>query len=565
MTVHQLARRGDVDELRSRFAKEGAAFLTSGETGKPRAAGWSEECALHTAARHDQAEAVRVLVKELRLPVDGVDKWGRAAVHVAANYGSVEALRELKACGAALDLAQRNGWHAAHVAARANCVEGLEALHELGADIMAQDGNEGHTPLHTAVVHDSRGALLALLRMGACSPDAHNARGDCAAHLCAFHGRVQLLCDLATAGADLLAVDARGNTPAHCGASLDQVPVLDACVELLLARFRDASALLLAEESSAATRASPQSGRGSPTHDFKHWAGADDRPESAASQRSQAEGKQAEGKHGHGSRPHTPSDGHHHGSRPHTPSGGQEKHHRHHHHGSRPHTPADAKSEHASRPHTPAISAAGGGGTAEAPAPERQAKAVGSVVGALTQPKGSALTIGQRMRRASFVDTMADTGEVSDARGRRGGSGKAKTLHIEYGGILDTLPHAAAFSGALTSIKWLHGMGFPMCSRDSAGATPMHKAAHANNVAVIEYLYEHGGKEALVVRDSDGETPAQLARRMQSNGAYLRLNEIEVAQKEAEDKKRKEERAEAYGKHAEEVGSLTKEGENSVS
>ena len=544
MTVHQLARRGDVDELRSRFAKEGAAFLTSGETGKPRAAGWSEECALHTAARHDQAEAVRVLVKELRLPVDGVDKWGRAAVHVAANYGSVEALRELKACGAALDLAQRNGWHAAHVAARANCVEGLEALHELGADIMAQDGNEGHTPLHTAVVHDSRGALLALLGMGACSPDAHNARGDCAAHLCAFHGRVQLLCDLVVAGADLLAVDARGNTPAHCAASLDQVPVLDACVELLLARFRDASALLLAEESSAPARASPQSGRGSPTHDFKHWAGADERPESAASHRSQAshhsrQDMQAEGKHGHGSRPHTPSDGHHHGSRPHTPSGGQEKHHRHHHHGSRPHTPAnaDAKSEHASRPHTPAIAAAGGGGTA---------------VGALMQPKGSALTIGQRMRRASFVDTMADTGGVSDARGRRGGSGKAKTLHIEYGGILDTLPHAAAFSGALTSIEWLHDMGFPMCSRDSAGATPMHKAAHANNVAVIEYLHGHGGKEALDVRDRDGETPAQLARRMQSNGAFLRLNEIEVAQKEAEDKKRKEERAKAYGTKGEE-------------
>ena len=86
----------------------------------------------------------------------------------------------------------------------------------------------------------------------------------------------------------------------------------------------------------------------------------------------------------------------------------------------------------------------------------------------------------------------------------------------------------------------------------------MHKAAHANNVEIIEFLYDHGCHASLEVRDCDGETPAQLARRMQANGAFLRLNEIEQAQKDATEKKRKEERAKrkGCGKEEEPWGSI---------
>ena len=93
LSAHQLARRGELDVLRSQYKVLGAAFVQS-------EASVTRESPLHAAARHDHGTVVQALVREMGVHVNGTDKWGRTALHIAAHHASLGAMRALAAVGA---------------------------------------------------------------------------------------------------------------------------------------------------------------------------------------------------------------------------------------------------------------------------------------------------------------------------------------------------------------------------------------------------------------------------------------------------------------------------------
>ena len=84
----------------------------------------------------------------------------------AAAEGDVSELRELLACGAAVDSSDEEGFTALHLAAEFGREQAVELLLEHGAELEACDDN-GQTPLLAAVIDGAEAVVRTLLREGA--------------------------------------------------------------------------------------------------------------------------------------------------------------------------------------------------------------------------------------------------------------------------------------------------------------------------------------------------------------------------------------------------------------
>ena len=133
---------GDVDRLR-RLAREDPALLRAqGPDGAP---------ALHLAAHFGRLDALRLLL-ELGTPVDlaAGGTFGNGALHAAAAGAQAEAGVLLLEAGAQADARDRNGFTPLHLAAANGVVPLVRALLARGASPAAA-GPDGRTPLSLAV------------------------------------------------------------------------------------------------------------------------------------------------------------------------------------------------------------------------------------------------------------------------------------------------------------------------------------------------------------------------------------------------------------------------------
>ena len=161
--------------------------------------------------------------------VNAVDEYDDAALHRAAESGSVYEMDRLLKAGANLEVRDTYGATPLHVAVAYEEREAVDHLLKAGADPHARDRN-GDTPLHYAAVARSPGLTDRLLQAGA-DPHARNNDGATPVHAITVHrthiepgsDSVETLDRLVKAGDDSLlpgsdiinAQDKAGNTALH--------------------------------------------------------------------------------------------------------------------------------------------------------------------------------------------------------------------------------------------------------------------------------------------------------------------------------------------------------------
>lgn len=128
----------------------------------------------------------------------------------AARAGHLPMLREFMASGYPLNQRDDKGYTALILAAYHGHAEAVDLLMKAGADACAADAR-GNTALMGALFKGEM-RIAGRLLDAPCNPDQRNAAGQTAAMMAALFGRVELLRQLKERGADLLAVDAAGNS-----------------------------------------------------------------------------------------------------------------------------------------------------------------------------------------------------------------------------------------------------------------------------------------------------------------------------------------------------------------
>jgi ankyrin repeat protein len=137
---------------------------------------------------------------------------GSTPLQYAVLTGRTGMVRLLVNAGARTAGSYRNGQGILHMAAARGNVPIIELLLAAKADLQALDSN-GNTPLDSAVLHDQRGAVEALLRHGADAKYVHPIDGRGALHEACMRGFSKLVQPLVDAGADLSGRDRFGETP----------------------------------------------------------------------------------------------------------------------------------------------------------------------------------------------------------------------------------------------------------------------------------------------------------------------------------------------------------------
>ena len=112
-----------------------------------------------------------------------LDRAGRSKLHYAAADGDADAVLQLIAAGADVDLADFNGWTPLHFAAQAQSVPVIRSLLSGGATVDPLD-NHGNTPLSTATFNSrGKGGAIGALRAAGADPLRKNNDGVSAASL----------------------------------------------------------------------------------------------------------------------------------------------------------------------------------------------------------------------------------------------------------------------------------------------------------------------------------------------------------------------------------------------
>ena len=125
------------------------------------------ESVLHLAVAHYKTCLLPVLLQHgADANAAGTNPPGQTALHIAAQYGNVDALRILVAAGADASARYADGTTALHLAAYHGHVNVAKALLEHGLDISDTDQN-GDMPLYAASIRNQHSMLRFLLDNGA--------------------------------------------------------------------------------------------------------------------------------------------------------------------------------------------------------------------------------------------------------------------------------------------------------------------------------------------------------------------------------------------------------------
>ena len=102
----------------------------------------------------------------------------------------------------------------------------------------------------------------------------------------------------------------------------------------------------------------------------------------------------------------------------------------------------------------------------------------------------------------------------------RGAKTNAQNVYLE------SVLHWACKEGDLAIIRLLVQHKASVTALDSEGNSPMHWAAEYDNEKVILLLLESGGHSSLHIKNEDGHTPRQVAKRNKSKQALAALRKI---------------------------------------
>jgi ankyrin repeat protein len=152
---------------------------------------------------------------------------GRPMMVLAAELGSIKLLRRLLDLGgASVHQADDRGFTPLHMASECGHCQAVRLLLQHGARVAAQD-NKGWTPLHYATYKGHRRATELLLLAGA-SPNPRDINGRTPLFWGPIvHDDLKLARILFSHGADVEAIDARGNTPLHYAAQMGRTGIID--------------------------------------------------------------------------------------------------------------------------------------------------------------------------------------------------------------------------------------------------------------------------------------------------------------------------------------------------
>ncbi|MFH0738418.1 MAG: ankyrin repeat domain-containing protein [Candidatus Omnitrophota bacterium] len=154
--VHEAAKTGDLEKLRSLLDKDQSLLYVQDEQGKTP---------LHWATGRGQLEAMRLLLDTYRVDVNVRNKNNGTPVHVAASQAQPQALEILLRHNAIVDARAKDGATPLHFAAfkrKAGHLEAARILLEHKADVNARMDN-GATPLALAL-HNGNTEMATLLR-----------------------------------------------------------------------------------------------------------------------------------------------------------------------------------------------------------------------------------------------------------------------------------------------------------------------------------------------------------------------------------------------------------------
>lgn len=121
---------------------------------------------MHVAAINNYADVIKVLAK-YGVVVDREDDVNpMTPLHYAARYDNVEAMKMLIKVGANVNTVNRHMMTALHYAARYGQTEAIKVLVEMGADINKTDKHM-RTPLYNAVIRGHLASVKMLIEYGA--------------------------------------------------------------------------------------------------------------------------------------------------------------------------------------------------------------------------------------------------------------------------------------------------------------------------------------------------------------------------------------------------------------
>ncbi|XP_019852665.1 PREDICTED: death-associated protein kinase 1-like [Amphimedon queenslandica] len=200
---------------------------------------------------------LRNLLTNESVNVDATNKHGEGALHIAAGYGRLEIVKELRQFGARLDISDKQGdtplyWAsrhghndvviylcsngvdinhqdksgetATHVAARYGHPDVLESLISFNANLDIQD-NDGDTPVLCACWHGFQNIVERLILAGS-SLSLTNRDGDTVLHVSSVRGNYTIVRYLCEKGSDLNAVNKEGQTPLYLATKRNHLDIV---------------------------------------------------------------------------------------------------------------------------------------------------------------------------------------------------------------------------------------------------------------------------------------------------------------------------------------------------
>ncbi|XP_072178231.1 uncharacterized protein [Diadema setosum] len=217
--LRHVATKGNIEEM-EQLIRLGATFDTDryGRT------------ALHYAAQSGQVKAIRLCVAR-GCDQDVEDSYGRTALHVAVvSDGHVDAVRALLEEGCDVDRQDEKGNTALHEAAWYGFSQSVDTIIKMGKANVHASNKTGQKPVHLACQNGRNQSTRLLLKAGT-HPNVKNNSGETPLHIACLFGHITCARILLSAGCDANAKKQDGNTALHVAASLGKLKITRLLIE----------------------------------------------------------------------------------------------------------------------------------------------------------------------------------------------------------------------------------------------------------------------------------------------------------------------------------------------
>ncbi|XP_038059304.1 ankyrin repeat domain-containing protein 6-like [Patiria miniata] len=233
------ASKGQVDYIRD-LVQSGAGF-NADKYGRT---------ALHYAANYGQAETAKLCV-HLGCDLDAQDVYGCTALHRAVIDNHIDAVRALLLEGCAVDRQDENGNTALHEATWTGYDEIVLALVKQGKANLHASNKHGNKPLHQSCQNGHNETTRILLRAGS-HPNIKNNNAETPLHIAALFGHITCCRILISANSNVNVTNSEGNTALHVAAGLGKKKIskilIEAASDLTIQNNNGETALELARK-----------------------------------------------------------------------------------------------------------------------------------------------------------------------------------------------------------------------------------------------------------------------------------------------------------------------------